>query len=80
MEKLKRGPQVMVLQALEDFVATGFINTNPVDENEPVDDFKQSLMIKPSAGLFFTDGKYPASADCDSVTYESKLIVFSSAH
>lgn len=61
----------MILQALEDFVATGFINTNPVDENESVDDFKQSLRIKPSAGLFFTDGKYPASADCDSVTYES---------
>lgn len=68
---MRRGPQVMILQALEDFVATGYSNVNPVYENELVDDFKLSLRIKPSAGLFFTDGKYPVSADCDSVPYES---------
>ncbi|KAJ8680089.1 hypothetical protein QAD02_015876 [Eretmocerus hayati] len=70
IEKRKRGPQVIVLQALEDCVATGFSSVRQIDKDELAEDFKLSLRIKPSIGLFFTDGKYPASADCDSVPYE----------
>jgi hypothetical protein len=61
----------MILQALDDLVATGFSNTSCANKNELIDDFKGSLRVRPSAGIFFTDGKYPASADCDSVLHES---------
>lgn len=61
----------MLLQALEDVVATKFSNLSPAHKNEDIDDYKLALRIKPRAGIFFTDGKYPASADCDNVPYES---------
>ncbi|XP_031778821.1 uncharacterized protein LOC107980628 [Nasonia vitripennis] len=60
----------MLLQALEDFVATKFSNLSPAHRNEAIDDYKLCLRIKPRIGIFFTDGKYPASADCDNVPYE----------
>lgn len=66
----------MRLQALEDSVATKFSNLRPVHKNELIDDFKLSLRIKPRICLFFTDGKYPPSADCDNVPFESNNINF----
>ncbi|XP_014220859.2 uncharacterized protein LOC106648430 [Trichogramma pretiosum] len=69
-EKLKRGPQVITLQALEDLVATRFCAVGPRVKNQIVEDLKLSLRIRPRLGLFFTDGKYPSSADCDNVVYE----------
>lgn len=63
----------MLLQALDDSVATKFSNLEPAHKKEAINDFKLCLRIKPRIGMFFTDGKYPASADCDNVPYESNI-------
>ncbi|XP_058800078.1 uncharacterized protein LOC131669311 [Phymastichus coffea] len=66
VEKAKRGPQIMILQAVGEFGTSGSTKIHPVG----IDDFGNSLRIKPTIGIFFTDGKYAAPADCDSVPYE----------
>ena len=64
----------MNLQALEDTVALRFRTSDPKKKclkYDCFDDLKLSLRIRPKIGIFFTDGKRPASSDCDNVVYES---------
>lgn len=62
----------MLLQAVGEFGTARSSNVYPIG----IDDYGDALRIKPAVGIFFTDGKYPALADCESVPYESNSILF----